>query len=273
MSGIKKGALGAGRHLLLILLCLFAVFPLFWMVSSSFKNMGEILGAGLLPLHPTVENYVYAFREMPIARMMVNSFIIAIAMSVCQIVVAVLTAYALTRWNFPGKTLLYMLLTLTWLIPFQAIMIPNYIEINNMGLKGTLLAVILPYVAAAFCCISMYQSFQSFPFALIDAARMDGAGELRILWDILLPNMRSTIASLGILQFITGWNEYMWPMLVSEGLESAPIQIGLRSFVGSDTNLWGSLMAAATVSCLPILILYCVMQKNIVNSFMKWGIK
>ncbi|MDO5690831.1 MAG: carbohydrate ABC transporter permease [Tissierellia bacterium] len=273
MSIIRRGSAAILRHGLLIILCFTAFFPLFWMISSSFKNMGEILGAGLFPSQITLENYIYAFQEMPIAKMMSNSFFIAIAMSFFQLVIAVLTAYALTRWDFPGKRIFYALLTLTWLIPFQAIMIPNYIEINNMGLRGSLIAIILPYMASAFCCISMYQAFQSFPRALLDAARMDGASELQILMDIILPNMKSTIASLGILQFITGWNEYMWPMLVTTGLDSAPIQMGLRSFVSSDANMWGSLMAAATVSSIPILIIYMVLQKNIVNSFMKWGIK
>ena len=108
---------------------------------------------------------------------------------------------------------------------------------------------------------------------MIEAARVDGSGELRIMWNIVIPTMKASISSLGILLFINSWNDYMWPMLLSKRLEDAPLQIGLKMFVSSDVNLWGSLMAATTVSCIPILVFYLVMQKNIVNSFMKWGLK
>ena len=261
------------KHALLILLAFVAVFPLYWLVISSFKDAGEIYSATLLPLRPTLENYLYALREIPLLRMLGTSIVVSLSVMACQIVTSVLTAYAMIRWEFRGKKLIYGLLTLTWLVPFQAIMVPNYVQVNAWGLKGNPLAIILPYLASAFACISMYQSFQAFPKALLDAARLEGRSELRTLFHIVLPNMKSTIASLGILLFINSWNEYMWPMLVVNGLESAPIQIGLKSFLGSDTNSWGSLMAATTISCIPILVLYLFMQKRIVNSFMKWGIK
>lgn len=261
------------KHALLILLAFVAVFPLYWLVISSFKDAGEIYSATLLPLRPTLENYLYALQEIPLLRMLGTSIVVSLSVMACQIVTSVLTAYAMIRWEFRGKKLIYGLLTLTWLVPFQAIMVPNYVQVNAWGLKGNPLAIILPYLASAFACISMYQSFQAFPKALLDAARLEGRSELRTLFHIVLPNMKSTIASLGILLFINSWNEYMWPMLVVNGLESAPIQIGLKSFLGSDTNSWGSLMAATTISCIPILVLYLFMQKRIVNSFMKWGIK
>ena len=261
------------KHGLLILLAFVAVFPLYWLVISSFKDAGEIYSASLIPMRPTLENYVYALQEIPLFRMLGNSVVVSLSVMACQLVTSVLTAYALIRWDFPGKKLVYGLLTLTWLVPFQAIMVPNYVQVNAWGLKGNPLAIILPYLASACGCISMYQSFNSFPRALLDAARLEGRSELRTLFCIVLPNMKSTIASLGILLFINSWNEYMWPMLVVNGQESAPIQIGLKSFLGSDTNSWGSLMAATTISCIPILVLYLFMQKRIVNSFMKWGIK
>lgn len=272
-SALKTAPAFAARHLLLMALTLLAVFPLYWMVISSFKGPGEILGAALLPRVFTTENYSFAFKEMPIGKMLVNSFIAAFVIAAVQICTALLAAYGLTRWDFRGKSVLYGLLTFSWIIPFQAIMIPNYVQINAWGLKGSLFAIALPYLASAFSCISMYQAFQSFPRALIDAARMDHSSELQILFNIILPNMRASIASLAILLFINAWNEYMWPMLVVNDLESSPIQIGLKAFVGSDTNMWGSLMAATTVSCLPILTIYMLMQRNIINSFMKWGIK
>ncbi|MBO5284183.1 MAG: carbohydrate ABC transporter permease [Lachnospiraceae bacterium] len=270
---MKKTALNAGRHFLLLLLSFIAIFPLYWMVVSSLKGEGEIFNYSFLPEHFQLTNYLYAFQEMPILRMLGNSLLNSTIQMSLQLLTAVMVAYALMRWEFKGKALIYSLLTLTWLIPFQAIMIPNYVQINEWKLNGTLAAIILPNMVSAFACLSMYQSFQSFPRALIEAALIDGGGELAILTRVVLPTMKAGIASLGIMLFITSWNDYMWPMLVVRNLENAPIQIGLKSFVSSDVNLWGSLMAATTVSCLPIFILYLLLQRNIVDSFMKWGIK
>lgn len=270
---MKKFTLNTGRHLLLLLLSAIAIFPLYWMIVSSLKGEGEIFNYAFLPESLQLTNYTYAFQEMPIVRMLGNSILNSTIQMSLQLLTAVMVSYALMRWAFKGKTLIYSLLTLTWLIPFQAIMIPNYVQINEWKLNGSLAAIILPNMVSAFACLSMYQSFQSFPKALIEAALIDGSGELSILTQVVLPTMKASIASLGIMLFITSWNDYMWPMLVVRKLENAPIQIGLKSFVSSDVNMWGSLMAATTVSCIPIFILYLLLQRNIVDSFMKWGIK
>jgi multiple sugar transport system permease protein len=254
-------------------MCFIAIFPFYWMVISSFKNESEIFTASFIPLKPTLENYVYAFSNMPIVKMMFNSFVIAILMTASQLISSLLAGYALVRWQFKGKILIYTLLSLTWLIPIQAIMIPNYILINQMGLNEKLLGIVLPFGVSTFAILSLYQSFKAFPIALIEAARLDGESDFGILLKVILPNIKSSVTSLGILLFINGWNEYLWPILITKKMENAPIQIGLRSFVSSDVNMWGSLMAATTISCLPILIIYLVLQRQIVDSFVKFGIK
>lgn len=269
----KEKLLRVIQHLLLIMMCIIAIFPIYWMIISSFKNESEIFTSSFIPLKPTLENYVYAFTEMPIVRMMFNSFVIAILMTSFQLISSILAGYALVRWKFKGSFLIYSLISLTWLIPFQAIMIPNYVLINQMGLNEQLLGVVLPFAVSVFAILSLYQSFQAFPVALIDAARLDGESDFGILVNVILPNIKSTVASLGILLFISGWNEYLWPMLITKKMENSPIQIGLRSFVNSDVNMWGSLMAATTISCLPILIIYLVLQRQVVDSFVRFGIK
>ncbi|MDR3148761.1 MAG: carbohydrate ABC transporter permease [Oscillospiraceae bacterium] len=273
MKNLSYKTASAGKHLVLILTCLIFVFPVYWMVISSFEGLGEIFSANMLPKDFTFDNYIYAFNNMPIGRMMLTSLIIAAALSVLQLTTGILAAYALSRFNFRGKGIITILFSLTWLIPVQSIMIPNYVTIIQMGLKENLLAVILPYAASAFAILNLMQSFNAFPKALIEASKMDGDGELKTLSRIVLPNLKAPLSSLGILLFINAWNEYMWPRLVMTKLESAPIQIGLRSFVGSDVNMWGSLMAATTISCLPIFVIYILLQKQVVDSFVKWGIK
>ncbi len=270
---MKKNITKTIAHLALIVLSFAAIFPIYWMIVSSLKGSSEIFGYGLFPQNPTMANYVAAFTSKPLLRMLLNSLIISLVTAMIQMIIAILFAYAFTRWEFKGKNIIYGIITVTWLVPIQVIMVPNYIQIVEMGLNNTLIAMILPHCCSVFTNMNMYQSFNSTPKALIDAARMDGSSELQILKDIILPNMKSAVSSLGIVQIISAWNDYLWPTLIARSDEISPIQVGLKSFVGTDTNMWGAVMAAATISTIPILIIYMFMSGKIINSFMKGGIK
>jgi multiple sugar transport system permease protein/sn-glycerol 3-phosphate transport system permease protein len=156
------------------------------------------------------------------------------------------------------------------------IMIPNYVTVANLGLRGTVLGIVLPFAASSFAILSIYDAFKPFPRALIEAAVMDKLSETSILFRIVLPNIKATAVSLAIMLFINGWNEYVWAMLVASKLENAPIQIGLQylmSLEGIGGNQWGTLMAGATLASLPILAIYLILRKQIINSFVRWGIK
>jgi ABC-type glycerol-3-phosphate transport system permease component len=257
----------------MLVFCFFSVFPVYWMIVSSFKNEGEIFSPGLWPRVFTLTNYLYAFRELPILRMLLISCCAAVSQALLQLSTGTLAAYGMIRFRFRGRAACALLLSLAWLIPIQSIMIPNYVLIVRAGLADNPLAIVLPHAASAFAILNLIQAFRSYPAALIEAAHIDGASDISILLLVILPNMMPSISSLGILLFITSWNDYLWPRLVIRHIENAPIQIGLRSFISSDTNLWGSLMAATTVSCVPIFALYTVLQRRIVDSFVKWGIK
>jgi ABC-type glycerol-3-phosphate transport system permease component len=260
-------------HTVMLVFCFIAVFPLYWMVVSSFKNEGEIFSPSLWPRAFTLTNYIYAFRELPILRMLLISCLTAVSQALLQLVTGILAAYGMIRFQFRGRFICAFLLSLAWLIPVQSIMIPNYVTIVRAGLADNPAAIVLPHAASAFAVLNLIQSFKSYPLTIIEAARIDGASDLGILLRIMLPNMVPVVSSLGILLFITSWNDYLWPRLVIRHMENAPIQIGLRSFISSDTNLWGSLMAATTVSCIPVFVLYTALQRKIVDSFVRWGMK
>jgi len=261
------------KHAILIFFSVLSLFPLYWMFISSFKNEGEIFNNKFLPESWSLANYTFALESMPILKMLLNSVVISVLMTAGQLIIAILFAYAFMRWEFKGKGFVYFLLTLTWLVPLQAIMIPNYVQINEFGLSGTIFGIIVPGLCSVFANIYLYQSFQSFPKALIEAARIDRASDFQILTGIILPNMKPTLAALSIILLISSWNDYLWPMLVARTVESSPIQIGLKTFISSDSNLWGSLMAATTIACIPMLIIYLVLQRSIIDTFMKRGIK
>ncbi|MFC5407451.1 carbohydrate ABC transporter permease [Cohnella soli] len=273
-AGLKgwKASL-AGKHAVLIALGFLSVFPLYWMVATSFKPSSEIFNSSMLPHHWTFDNYVQAWHSVPMTRMLTNSMVVALLQTVAQLFTSILAAFAFTRWNFKGSSLIYGLIGLTWLVPFQVIMIPNYVVISNLGWRDSLMGLIVPNIASAFAVMQLFNTFKSFPKALIEAARLDGASDWSVLWKTIFPNLRAAVASIGILLFITSWNDYFWPLLVTTKLEHSTMQKGLQMFMSTDMNLWGPLMAATTIASLPVLVLYLVLQKQIIDSFVKGGLR
>jgi sn-glycerol 3-phosphate transport system permease protein len=260
-------------HALLIVLCIVSVFPVYWMIVTSLRPTNDIFSNSLLPLNATLEHYLTVWRTIPIARMLGNTLLMSLLVTVSQLFTAILAAYAFARWTFIGDKLILGLFALTWLVPFQVTMIPNYVLVSNLGWLDSLTAIIVPQVASAFAVMLLFQSVKAFPQELIDAARIDGANDWGILWRVIVPNLRASLASLAILLFISAWNEYFWPLLVTRNPENAVVQIGLQMFLTQEGDQWGPLMAAATLSSLPILLLYVVLQKQIIESFMKSGLK
>lgn len=269
----QSGLNTAAGHLLMVLLSIFCLFPVYWMLVSSFRPANTLFETSLWPTQPSLDNYTRAIDAIPIARMLVNTLVFSAVSTVFQLLTGVLAAFAFARWKFPFDKLVYTGVALTWLVPFQVVMIPNYLLIAQMGLLDSVLALILPNIAAALAIMLLAQAMRGFPKEVIEAARMDGASNWRILWEVLVPNLRGTIASLAILIFISTWNEYFWPLLLSRTADNTVIQIGIQMFMTSEGNQWGPLMAASTLASLPVLIIYVVLQRQVVQSFMKSGIR
>lgn len=269
----QSGLNSAAGHLMMVLLSIFCLFPVYWMLVSSFRPANTMFETSLWPTQPSLDNYTRAIDAIPIARMLFNTLVFSAVSTVFQLLAGILAAFAFARWKFRFDTLVYTAVALTWLVPFQVVMIPNYLLIAQMGLLDSILALILPNIAAALAIMLLAQAMRGFPREVIEAARMDGAGNWRVLWEVLVPNLRGTIASLAILIFISTWNEYFWPLLLSRTAENSVIQIGIQMFMTAEGNQWGPLMAASTLASLPVLIIYVVLQHQVVQSFMKSGIR
>jgi ABC-type glycerol-3-phosphate transport system permease component len=263
----------ARSHALLTLFSLLSILPLYWMMVTALRPENEIFSALPWPENPTLANIEHIINRMPILRMMWNTFVVAALSTAAQLFTATLAAYAFARWRNRWSKALFALLTVTWLIPAQVTMVPGYLIVTQLQLLDTLAALVLPHFASAFAIMMLYQTMRAFPMELIEAAVIDGAGHWRILWRVIVPNMRPALASLGILLFIGSWNDYFWPLLVTRSENSAVIQIGLQMFFTQEGNLWGPLMAAASVASLPVLIIYAFLQKQIVDSFLQSGLK
>jgi sn-glycerol 3-phosphate transport system permease protein len=264
---------GLRSHALLILLSLLAVLPLYWMFVTALRPQNDIFSTSLWPQQPTLANFAYVLRDVPILRMIGNTFVVSALSAGAQLVTALLAAYAFARWRNRWSRGLFALLTVTWLIPAQVVMVPGYLLVTQLGMLDTLAALIIPHAASAFAIMILYQTLRAFPTDLIEAAVIDGAGHLHILASVIIPNIKPALASLAILLFISSWNDYFWPLLVTRSQESAVIQIGLQMFFTQEGNQWGPLMAASSLASLPILALYLALQKQIVDSFVRSGIK
>lgn len=260
-------------HLTMLVLAFVCIFPVYWMVISSLKPENEIFSPELWPRSPSLDNYSFVLTAIPMLRMLLNSTIVSLATALFQVLTGLLAAYALVIWRFKLAQFVYGLIALSWLVPFQVTMIPNYVLASKLGLLDTLTGLIVPHAAAAFAVLMLYHAMKSFPIEVVEAARIDGAKHWRILWEIIMPNLRSSIASLGILAFISAWNDYFWPLLLSRSLQNSVVQIGLQMFMTQEGNLWGPLMAASTLASLPILAVYLLLQRQVIESFMKSGLR
>jgi sn-glycerol 3-phosphate transport system permease protein len=268
-----RGPLALIGYGLLTLLSLVAIFPIYWMINTSLKPANEIVSPSLLPLRPTLEHYRFVLESIPIAAMLANTFAMAALVTLGQLLTALLAGFAFARWRFPGDRVLLLLFTFTWLVPPQVTMVPNYVLVAQLGWRNSLLGLVVPQIASAFAVLLLYQTMRSFPRDLIDAARIDGATSWTTLWRVVVPNIRAALASLAILLFISAWNEYFWPLLVTSSLERATVQIGLQMFLTAEGDLWGPLMAAATLVSLPILVIYLVLQRQVIDAFVKSGLR
>lgn len=269
----KSGLDTAAGHVLMVLLSILCLFPVYWMLASSLRPANAMFETSLWPTSMSLDNYRQALEAIPIGRMLINTLVFSVVSTVFQLLTGLLAAFAFARWTFALDKLVYSAVALTWLVPFQVVMIPNYLLIAQMGLLDSIVALILPNLVSALAILVLAQAMRSFPREVIEAARMDGARNWRILWEVMVPNLRGTIASLAILIFISTWNEYFWPLLLSRTAENSVIQIGIQMFMTAEGNQWGPLMAASTLASLPVLVIYVVLQRQVVQSFMKSGIR
>ncbi|EUB96679.1 ABC-type transporter, integral membrane subunit [Rhizobium sp. CF080] len=260
-------------HTVMILLSFLSIFPIYWMIVTSLRPENEIFSTSLWPSNPSLENYIFVLTRIPMIGLLINTTIVSAATALLQVVTGLFAAYALVRWRMRLSGVIHGLIALSWLVPFQVTMIPNYVLASRLGLLDTLTGLIVPNAAHAFAILLLYNAMRSFPTEILEAARIDGARSWKILWQIVVPNMGAPIASLSIIAFISAWNEYFWPLLLSRKPENSVVQIGLQMFMTQEGNLWGPLMAAAALASLPILIIYLVLQRHVIESFMKSGIR
>ena len=267
----------ACAHAALVALCALTLLPIVWTVSTSLKPSNATFSLDLVAPDATLANYAEVYRAVPFLRMIGTTLLVAVATTVATLGLSVGAAYAFARWSFPGRGPLFLAFAGSLLIPFQVTMVPNYMLVGKLGWLNTPQGLIVPQlgstIGVGLGVFVLRQHFRAFPTALFDAAAIDGAGPLRTLWSVVLPNARPALAAVSILVFLHSWNEYFWPLLVTRKLEDAVVQVGLQLFLQAEGNAWGPLMAAATMSALPVFALYFAAQRQILDAFVRSGIR
>ena len=265
------------RHALLILGAGIMLAPFVLMISISFKPPGEVFAPQftLLPQQwYAVENYTAAFTRVPLARFILNGFLVTFCIFVMQAITALPMAYALAKLRFAGRETCFTLVVLALLIPPQVPAIPLYIAMWQLDLLNTYVGIILPSTISVFGIFMMRQFFRTVPNDLIAAARMDGLGEFAIVWRIMLPTAMPALTAFACLSFIWNWNEFFWPFLVvqDEALMTPPLGIAFFSNAEAGTS-FGPLMAAATAVTAPLVLAFLLAQRAFVEGVTMTGIK
>ena len=273
LSPIKKGGLrrvpaqAVATHLFLAVCGLAMAFPFVWMVLTSLKTGGEAAAYPplLLPSVPQWENYTEALRAAPFARYFANSLFTSLSVLVLVLVTALFAGYAFGQLQFPGKQALFVLYLATMMIPFEVVLIPNFLMIGQLGWYDTYQAMILPWGANVFSVFLLTQFFRSLPRDFYEAAQLDGCGHWQYLWKVAAPLARPALATAGLFAFLGSWNGLLWPLLVTRTEAVRPIEVGLQTFLeeaGREPHL---LMAAATLTMLPIVALFLAAQRTFVE--------
>jgi putative chitobiose transport system permease protein len=256
-------------YVLLVLIALGMVLPFLWIFLTSFKGPNDVIYSippQLIPHDPTLANYVRVWNQLPIARFFLNSLIVAGVTVVLNVLITALAAYPFAKMDFRGRDLIFYLLLATFIVPPQLTYIPSYVlAVKVFHYYNQLQALIFPSLASVFNIFLLRQAFKSVPDDLIDAGRIDGASELRIWWDILLPVVRPSLATVAIFTFVTQWNDFLWPSLMLQTMDHKTLTVGLAALQGMFSSDFRGTAAGVTITVIPILIFFIVLQKYFVR--------
>jgi multiple sugar transport system permease protein len=253
---------------------LIMLFPFAWTVITSITPDGTLAGGPtLIVTDPTAAAYRILFDALPMARIVANSFGVAIATTLFQLITGSMAAYAFARMTFRGKNVVFGLYLATLMIPLQVLVVPLFIEMTRLGVNDTYFALLAPSIASAFGIFLLKQAIEGVPRELDEAATIDGAGHLRIFATIIVPLIRPAMATLAVFAFMSSWNSFLWPLVVIRSPELMTLPLGLATLHGQFTTEWNVVMAGSVVSIVPIAIVYLLAQRHIIAGLAHTGLK
>jgi putative chitobiose transport system permease protein len=270
MKRLRTAPLALALQLgLLLLLALVMLMPLLWLLSTSLKGPAEDIFSSppnLWPLQPSLQAYGSLFSQSPMAKYLFNSALVSGFSVIANLLFCSLAAFPLARMQFRGRGMALALVVATILIPFQVVMIPLYVLMVQLGLRNTLVALILPNIATAFGIFLLRQSFLAVPVELEEAARMDGCSSLGEWWNVLIPAAKADLITLAMFVFIGTWGDFLWPLIIIDDPNLYTLPLGLQQLSSSFSLDWRLVAAGALVSILPVLLVFILLQRYILPS-------
>lgn len=264
-------------YVAMVVVVLIVAGPLYWVITTSFKTPDQVFRSPPLwwPERFSADTYPRVFNEYPFGRYMLNSVIITSCLAAIKITLGVLSAYAFALLRFPGRGAVFMLVLAALMVPNQITVISNYALVAQLGWINTFQGVIIPLAGVAFGTFLMRNHFMSLPYEIIEAARMDGCGHMKLLFKILLPMSWPTLVAFALITIVNEWNEYLWPFLVGSNDKVAPLQVGLSRMVDSDSGFtdWPLVMAATMLTIIPILVIFLFLQRYMIKGLTSGAVK
>jgi multiple sugar transport system permease protein len=261
-------------HALLVPVCLIMAAPFLWMVLTSLQTLPQSRTfPPAFPTHPQLSNYVDAVRQAPFGRWLVNSTVVALSAVAGNLLFCSLAGYAFARIRFLGRWALFAVMLATLMVPFQVVMIPTLLIVRDLGLSDSIGALIAPNLITPIGIFMLRQFFLTLPIELEEAARMDGASRLGVLFKVVLPNAKPVLATLTVITFLWSWNDFLWPLIAVSSPNQMTLQLGLASFQGAHQTNWPLLMAGTLLSQVPMLAVFLFAQRYFVRSLAFAGLK
>lgn len=262
-------------YMVIILLIFLFLFPMVWMLLTSFKSAEEILRVPptIFPDSLNLNNYQAALQRQPIFRFLFNSLLISGISCAFSVMVTAMAGYGFSKFDFRGKELMFFIILGFLIVPFQSIVVPLYNWVAGFGLTDTYAGIVLPLLVSSFGVFLMRQGMDTVPDDLIEAARIDGCGEFKTFLLIVFPNVKAFIATQAIIKFLWSWNEFYWPMVITNRPEMKVITTGIQAFTSMYYTEYNLVMAVAVLSILPMVIMFAFFQKGIVRAVAMSGVK
>jgi sn-glycerol 3-phosphate transport system permease protein len=276
-AGRRHGsAMRIAGYAAMLLAVLMIGLPLYWTVSASFKTSQEIytFPPTWFPRDPILSNYPDAWNAAPFGRYYLNSMLVTLAGAAFEVYFAVTSAFALVFLRFPGKNYIFLLLLAALMIPREITIVPNYLTIAALGWVNTYAGIVMPGAAVAFGTFLLRQAFRTLPSEVLEAARVDGAGQLRTLWSIVLPMATPAVVTMALLSVVSKWNDFLWPLIVTNTADMRVLPIGVYWLLNQEGNFnWGVIMAGSLFLIVPVLFVFLWVQRYIVDGIAAGAVK
>jgi multiple sugar transport system permease protein len=262
-------------HAALAVVGLIVAIPLYWTVISSVTTNAGIFATPVQWIPPSLhfENFSQALAAAPFGRYFFNSAVVGLVVTATTLITSALAGYGFAKFNFPGRRLLFIVVLIALMVPFQAIMIPLFVLARQLGWLNSYAGLIVPGAVSGFGIFLMRQFMSKLPDALLEAARLDGCNEIQLFLRIVLPLSRSALAALAVLTFLASWNNFLWPLIVAQNPDVMTVPLGIVQFRGSYFTNYTQILAVSLMAAAPVIVLYLVMQRQIIETFASSGIK